>query len=302
MNELHVGGVPEHFNLPWFHVVENPARRLGPANQEPRGDGDTTVVWHEQRGGTGQMMQQLGDGTLDVAIALTEGIVTAIAKGLPARIVRFYTTTPLQWGVHVAAGSSIGEEADIGPDHRYAVSRLGSGSHLMAHVLADRLGHTVADDRFVIVGDIDGARQALADGDADLFLWDRFMTSLYVDNGEFRRVGVQPTPWPAFAVAARTDVLADRRAEVDDVLDAVAAAGQSFAARPADAAVAEVVERFGLADHQARDWFASTAWDDGNPADPALIDPVQQRLVALGLIDAPVPLDRLLADSAPMSD
>lgn len=271
MAELRIGGVPEHFNLPWHDAIDSDALA-------------GRVTWIDQPGGTGQMMSGLRQGDLDVAIALTEGIVAAISAGAPARIARFYTTSALQWGVHVTADSALRELVDVGSGHRYAVSRLGSGSHLMAHVLAHGLGHTVTDDRFVVVGDLDGARAALAAGDADLFLWDRFMTSPLVEAGEFRRIGVQPTPWPAFAVAVHVDVLSQRADEVTAVLDTVAAAAARFAGQPEQVAVEQVRAAHRLAADQAAEWFRSTVFDAARPVDGAVIATVIDRLSELGLV------------------
>lgn len=276
---LRVGGVPEHFNLPWHRAVE------GGAFAQPG------VAWTDMPGGTGQMMRALDDGELDLAVALTEGAIAAVAGGTPARLVRWYTTSPLHWGVHVRGGRRLTEDA-LGPDHRVAVSRLGSGSHLMAHVLADRLGYRVGDDRFVVVGDLDGARRALADGDADVFLWDRFMTSPLVAAGELDRIGVQPTPWPAFVTVAHTDLLdAGRSVEIANVLDAVAAAADELASDP-DGAAAAVAERYGLALDEATAWLSVTDFDEGEPADEDDVVEIAEQLAELGLIDeVPEPED-----------
>ncbi|MGI9601105.1 MAG: ABC transporter substrate-binding protein, partial [Acidimicrobiales bacterium] len=170
--------------------------------------------------------------------------------------------------------------------HRFAISRRGSGSHLMAHVLGDRLGFTVADDRFVEVGDLDGARRAIGNGEAELFLWDRFMTAPLVTSGEFGRIGVQPTPWPAFVVAVHNDVLAGGRSvEVANLLDTAAEAAATFCEDP-DAAVAQVVDAHGLSETDARDWFDATEFDEGEPADEDDMVEIAEQLVELGLIDA----------------
>ncbi|MDH3706132.1 MAG: ABC transporter substrate-binding protein [Acidimicrobiia bacterium] len=269
---LRVGGVPEHFNLPWH---------LGLADNRFAEPG---MTWTDMPGGTGQMMQALHDGELDLAIVLTEGAIASVAQGTPARLVRWYTTSPLQWGVHVRGGRDLSEAA-LGPEHRVAVSRRGSGSHLMAHVLADRLGYDIADDRFVVVGDLDGARRALADGDADLFLWDRFMTSPLVASGEFARVGVQPTPWPAFVTAAHTDVLdAGRSVEIANLLDAVASVADELTSD--DDAASLIAERYSLAFDEAAAWLSVTTFDEGEPADEDDVVEIAEQLVELDLIEA----------------
>ncbi len=274
---LRVGGVPEHFNLPW-HLAQA-------ADEFHRAGVD--IDWHDQPSGTGQMMRGLTEGDLDVAVALTEGIVTAISNGTPARVVALYTSSPLQWGVHVPGSSGVTELGGLGPGDRFAISRFGSGSHLMAHVLADRLGYGLTEENFVVVGTIDGARETLGAGEAEVFLWDRFMTSPLVESGDFARVGVQPTPWPAFAIAATLDCLESSADALRAALSTIAVAGERFGRQPADEVADLVVDRHGLARDVALDWFADTDWAEAGPVDPGMIASVQDRLASLDLVTEP---------------
>lgn len=271
--DLRVGGVPEHFNLPWHLAAESGALS----------DGRVEVHWHDQPGGTGQMTAALAAGDLDVIVALTEGLVAAIAGGLPARMVRLYTTSPLQWGVHVAGRSSLESTGLDGV--RFAISRLGSGSHLMAHVLADRLGLRLDGDSFVAVGDLDGARAALAGGDAEVFLWDRFMTSPLVEAGEFRRIDVQPTPWPAFVVAASDALLAqpEARSVLDGVLTAVAREATAFSGLASASTM--ISDRYGLSPTEADAWLEVTSFATATTVEPEMVAAVENRLVELGIVD-----------------
>ena len=270
--QLRVGGVPEHFNLPWHLAMES--GRLDASG--------ATVVWSDQPGGTGEMTAALAYDRLDMIVALTEGLTAAIANGLAARMLRLYTSSPLQWGVHVAGPSPLDAASLAGA--RFAISRFGSGSHLMAHVLADRLGLAINDDSFVPVGDLDGARQALGGGTAEVFMWDRFMTSPLVASGEFRRIDVQPTPWPAFTVAVADRVLARHgRAGLDAVLDEVAAQAETFVTRPD--AVELVAGRYGLELVEAQAWLDVTEFADVPQIDPTIVVAVEQRLVDLRIID-----------------
>jgi ABC-type nitrate/sulfonate/bicarbonate transport system substrate-binding protein len=237
--------VPEHFNLPWRLALESGALA------------DLGITWTDQPGGTGEMLAALADGALDVVSILTEGTVAAIADGLPATIVQVYVSSPLQWGIFVPGASDLQAEADLA-GRPIAISRLRSGSHLMAFILARRHGWTIGPDQFVTTGNLDGARAAFAAGQAEVFLWDQFMTRHLVDTGEFRQVGVLPTPWPAFVVAARDEALLGRTTEVGRLVDAVVAEAASLARRP------DVVElltgRYPLSVDSARSWLASTSF------------------------------------------
>ena len=68
MIQFKIGSVPEHFMLPWHLAMEN-----GDFQAK-----DLSVQWQDYPGGTGAMMSDLRDGLLDIAIALTEGVVSDI--------------------------------------------------------------------------------------------------------------------------------------------------------------------------------------------------------------------------------
>ena len=64
MLRLKIGGVPEHFNLPWRMAIEEGKFRAQ----------GVQLHWSDMGGGTGQMIRGLKNKTLDVAVLLTEGI------------------------------------------------------------------------------------------------------------------------------------------------------------------------------------------------------------------------------------
>ncbi len=252
---LRLGGVPEHFNLPWHLALES-----GEID-------DLDAQWEDQFGGTGEMIRKLADAELDMVSILTEGTVAAIDGGLPATILQVYVESPLQWGVHVPAGSRFTAEGDLA-GARIAISRFTSGSHLMAFVQAERMGWDIDADQFVVVGGLDGARDAFAAGEADMFLWDRFMTQPLVDSGEFRRVGVQPTPWPSFVIAVRNDVLTGATTAVGRITDAVVA--QATGLHERDDIEVILAERYGLSVEAVTGWLESTSFASRGPFDPAI--------------------------------
>ncbi|HTF82331.1 MAG TPA: hypothetical protein VL947_11410, partial [Cytophagales bacterium] len=191
MHIIKVGGVPEHYNMPWHYASDNNifAQR------------NIKISWIDYSTGTGAMMQDIDEGRLDLAIVLTEGAVAAISNGAKAKILQWYTLSPLNWGIHVAASSPISQESEIF-DKRYAVSRLGSGSHLMAHVHAQKYGKSLSHDQFVVINSLRGAETSLIDKSAEVFFWERYTTQPSVDKGIFKRIGEIHTPWPCFVVVA----------------------------------------------------------------------------------------------------
>lgn len=252
---LRLGGVPEHFNLPWHLAMES-------GDLDPVG-----VTWSDQTGGTGQMIQALDKGELDVVSILTEGTVSAINRGLQATIIGTYVQSPLSWGVFVPADSPFETEADL-EGRRVAISRFTSGSHLMAFIQADRHGWQLDDSQFVVTGGLEGTRQSFANGSSDQLLWDQFMTRPLVDSGEFRQIGVQETPWPSFVFAASNAALTGRTTDVGRVVDAVVA--QATALHDRTNIVQEIVTRYRLPANTARAWLESVSFAQRGPADPAL--------------------------------
>lgn len=270
---LHVGGVPEHFNLPWYQAIEK-----GLFEQA-----GVQVRWTDFAGGTGAMAKELRNGTLDVAVALTEGIVADIVKGNPSKIVQVYVESPLIWGIHVPAASPYQSVEEL-QGRRYAVSRMGSGSHLMAVVDARQRGWDPADLELVLVGGMDGAREAFRNGTADAFMWEKYMTKPLVDAGEFRRVGETPTPWPCFVIAVREEVLLKHGLALRKVLGIINQQTQAFQQDP-EAAVTSISNRFHLQPEDARSWLASTRWAAGGTVSPAMMGQVLHTLYDLQIID-----------------
>jgi hypothetical protein len=201
------------------------------------------------------MARALANREIDVAIMLTTSTLRAIGDGLDARIIGTHVPSPLHWGIHVQADSDIEDEAQI-RGRSVAISRFGSGSHLVPIVDAVIRGWDPNELQFVEVGTLDGARTALAAGDAEVFFWERFMTQPVVDAGEFRRVGVRLPPWPSFLVVAHSDWL--HGPSSIDVLSPVSDECRALSEDPAT--VALISERFHLSPEQAQSWLNLTDW------------------------------------------
>ena len=224
------------------------------------------VEFIEHPGGTGAMTAALRASELDAALLLTEGAVLDIVTGGDNRLVSVYVESPLVWGIHVSASSAIKNVADIA-GRRFAISRYGSGSHLIAIVDAAERGFDSQSMSFVVVDTIDGAREALAAGSADVFLWERHMTQPLVDAGEFRRIGERVVPWPAFVVSARQEYLKHNADALRRCLEIVA----DYAARlrhGADSA-ALISKTYAIDLSDASAWLADVCWSQNHeyPAD-----------------------------------
>ncbi|HHG84545.1 MAG TPA: uracil-DNA glycosylase, partial [Bacteroidetes bacterium] len=197
--KIRIGGVPEHFNLPIHLAIER-------GEFASRG---VEIEWTTFKGGTGQMTRALRNGEIDACILLTEGIIADIVKGNPSKIISQYVTTPLTWGIHTGIDNSLQHYKDIFT-RKYAISRFGSGSHLMAIVDANSKGHSLQQHQFEVIRNLDGALAALKAQESDVFYWEKFTTKPYVDQGLLRRVGEYKTPWPCFVVAASDKILQEQ--------------------------------------------------------------------------------------------
>ncbi|WP_070137346.1 substrate-binding domain-containing protein [Crocinitomix algicola] len=245
--KIRLGGVPEHFNLP-IHLAKE------------RGEFSSRGVdleWTDFGGGTGQMTKALRDNEVDACILLTEGMIADIVKGNPSKIISEYVTTPLTWGIHTSVNNDLMNYRDIF-DKQYAISRFGSGSHLMAIVDADSKGHKLGKDQFTIIKNIDGALPSLESLETDVFYWEKYTTKPLVDKGVLRRVGEYNTPWPCFVIAATDRILKEHPDSVIRMLRTIHDACDKF--MHDDSVIKQVSERYGQQLKDAERWYNSTEW------------------------------------------
>jgi sulfonate transport system substrate-binding protein len=274
MISLKIGGVPEHFNLPWRLLLEG---------GEPARAG-VDAQWQDFPDGSGAMAAALREERLDVAMLLTEGAIAGAAAG-GFKIVSVYVESPLIWGIHVPAASSLRDVDDI-RGTRYAISRNGSGSHLMSFVHARDRGWPPADIAFVVVRNLQGAVDAFEAGTADVFFWEKFMTKPLVDAQRFRRVGEFVAPWPAFVVCASSAALATKGAAIAALLNQAATSAAKLAASAGGAAL--IASRYELETADVRDWLGTTRWATRARAAATDVAPAIAALRELDLLDRPL--------------
>ena len=270
--QIRLGGVPEHFNLPVHLAAERGefARR------------GVELAWTTFRGGTGEMTRALREGTVDSCILLTEGIIADLIAGNPCKIVSGYVDTPLTWGVHTGAGSSLRHHGEA-YGGRYAISRFGSGSHLMAIVDADVQGRTLAREQFTVVGNLEGALTSLTRGDTDVFYWEKYTTKPYVDDGRLRRIGEFVTPWPCFVVAATDEVIARAPEALTRTLRVLHDSCDAFM-QTDDASIGLVADRYGLSVADATRWYHATQWAIHGWVSDKMLRSVVHSLRAAGIV------------------
>ncbi|MBI1307331.1 MAG: hypothetical protein GC181_12075 [Bacteroidetes bacterium] len=246
--QITIGGVPEHFNHPWKIAIQNKSfSNIG-----------IDIRWKYVDGGTGAMNQMLRNGELDLAIVLTEGIVADILNGNPSLIVQKFVKSPLIWGIHSAVNSKVDAESSPA-DLRFAVSRLGSGSHIMASVWAKQNGIDLHPDQFIITENLKGSIEAMQSGKADVLLWEKFTTMPYVKSGVLKRVAETVTPWPCFVIAARQDFLLKNPERVWNMLWLIRKTCRHFMLDPE--AERMISENYQLSPDEAHIWFNQTEWE-----------------------------------------
>ncbi|HAA16940.1 MAG TPA: ABC transporter substrate-binding protein [Cytophagales bacterium] len=268
---LRIGGVPEHFNFPW---------RLAHSifGFSPNG---VDFTWKDYYGGTGFMREDLHAGNLDLAVMLTEGAIADINKNPGLKIVGQYVSSPLHWGVHV--------HAEDGPldthtliNTPFAISRKGSGSHLMAYVYAQQQGWNPEELRFVEVKNLEGARKSLAEGTATAFLWEKFTTKPVVDSGEWRRIDVVLTPWPSFVVVGREEVVNQQGVAIQKLLEQI----KVYLTKTTKPQIISLINQdLGLDETDVEIWLAQTRWDCLPQISSETLSITESTLAAVGLVN-----------------
>ncbi|MDZ4666997.1 MAG: substrate-binding domain-containing protein [bacterium] len=270
---VRVGGVPEHFNLAWHLANEN----------DSFSSEGIEIQWQDIPGGTGAMCNALRNDELDIAITLTEGIVADIMAGNPSKIVQFYVNSPLRWGIYTGINSDIHSISEIN-GKKYAISRFGSGSHLMAFVNVRNLGFTInPNEDFVLVGNMDGARKALAANEADVFMWEKYMTKPLVDKGEFRFLGECATPWPCFAVVAQNKLIETDPELIAKVMEVVNRSCYELKFKENEA-THMVAWRYQLKLADAKQWFSELEYSYSEVIDEIQMVSILNDLKSLNII------------------
>ncbi|MGB3152146.1 MAG: substrate-binding domain-containing protein [Maribacter sp.] len=271
MKSVRIIGVPEHFNLPWHLAIEEGAFT-------ERG---IDLQWRDIPEGTGKMCKLLETHKTDLAIILTEGIVKSITEGNPSKIIQEYITTPLLWGIHVAAKSSFGSIKDL-ENTSAAISRFGSGSHLMAFVNAKNKDWNPNKLRFKVIDNLQGAVDGLTNGEADYFMWEHFTTKPLVDKGIFRRLGDCPTPWPCFMLVGTNEFIQANPSTITHICEIINLYASEFKNIPSiDRTLANRYEQK-LEDIQ--EWMSLTRWGQSQLPIKTLTE-VQDTLISLQLIE-----------------
>ena len=242
---IKIGGVTEHFNLPWNLAVEQQKFTLA----------NIDLNWLFYPGGTGVMTEALRSGELDMAILLTEGFISAASRGLKAKVVKEYISSPLGWGIFTGTKSSVNSIYSKLPK-KYAISKFGSGSHLMALIHAEQRGEKLTLTDLVEVKTMEGAMESLTKGETQIFYWEKYTTKPFVENGTVRMIGEFSAPWSSFLIVATDEALATKRDAIEKVLAVMDKESAAFLA--AGDTIGLLCSRFKMSEADATTWLR---WD-----------------------------------------
>ncbi|KAI0783655.1 periplasmic binding protein-like II [Abortiporus biennis] len=185
---IRVGYVREHFSSPLLQFAA--------------ADDGKTFTLVECPSGTGQLISRLTNDEIDVAIALTDPLISGIAKGSTAyKLVGSYVSTPLNWAVVTGKDSKYQSIPEL-KGTKLGISRFGSGSQTMAYVMALQQGWPTDTLEFQVNHDIERLVNSVNDGSTSAFMWEWFTTKPWLDSGKVRFIGSVPTPWPSWMIAA----------------------------------------------------------------------------------------------------
>jgi hypothetical protein len=280
---LKIGGVPEHFNLPWQLALEQ-----GLFSQF-----GLQVEWTYYAGGTGAMTAALDRGDLDMAVLLTEGFLSAVNNGLQAKIVKTYIESPLVWGIYTGAENALQnweEKADL----KYAVSRMGSGSHLMAMIHAKQRSFEILPEQFQIVQSLHGGLDALTHLESDIFYWEKFMTRPFVKSGQLKMVGEFQAPWSGFLIVASNNALREKETRIKAMLDSMIPACIEF--KENHTSLRQLRNRFEMTEQEAISWLDDTIWNNTYVIDMTSLENARTALSAIGSCKSDLDLKSILAD------
>ncbi len=272
MKTIRLGGVPEHFNYPIHQAIKNDLFNKA----------EIDLQWITYDGGTGDMTQALADDTCDVCILLTEGIISAILRDRASRIISGYVTSPLIWGVHTGKDQDTRYEDAF--DKQIAISRPGSGSHLMPTVDALMKGKSIRPDQFEVIRNLDGAIESLNSGQSNIFYWEKYTTKPVVEQGLLRRIGEFTSPWPCFMIAASDRIIQEAPEALDLMLRIIHEACEYFMNDSKSPGI--IAEKFNLSLKDATFWFHATEWATNSWVSDKTLTSVLFTLREAGIVDS----------------
>lgn len=281
---LRIGYVPEHYLLP-LHLAR-------PHFPFP-------VELTPFPSGTGHMITSLRSDHIDLAIGLTEGWVAGLltAQGKEAKgysIVGSWVKNPLRWAIVTGRNrDDINSVESLRQNRRVGVSRLGSGSHVMAFVLAQQEGW-LEDSKLEIVplGPFKDLRDGVTAGTADFFMWEHFTTkpSFQAEDTPLKNIGEIYTPWPSWHIAASSKTFPEPQEDekLGQVFESLDRGIKEFYSNTDEGVRLLGTGELGChyAEEDAREWLKAVEfYDSTKGVDARVMDGVVKVLQGAGVIE-----------------
>lgn len=250
-NTIRLAGVPEHFNFPWLSWLQ--AHQYRAFGKEWK--------WQDFPGGSGAMLAALLEDQTDLALVLTESAANAIIQGIDIQPLAVYVASPLVWGIFSGAGNPLRQVSPV-RGKKYAISRFGSGSHLVARLDAGLRGESLEENQFLPVQNLEGARLALEKQEADLFFWEKWMTKPLCDQGILKMVDERPAPWAAFVLICKPAFWKNEnnRESVTKAFGEVLEIAGNL--KVDSQAPGKIAKAYHLNESDAATWLSGTRWPD----------------------------------------
>lgn len=275
LQTIKVGGVNEHFNLPWIQLSEKSG------SEKP-----FKIEWKSFAGGTGVLTSALRNGEIDLAVLLTEGLLLDILEKDQLRLICFHVSNPLRWAIHIRQ-SDLKNQFTF-ENKRFAISRFGSGSHTMAKFLLNEKNIPYRDELMVEVGSLEGGLNSVEQNESDIFLWEKFTTEPFLEQHHLVANGEVLTPWPPFSVATTRNFLKKNASLIESIIKE---ARKNAAEILIDPSTPDYMRsRWKIEPKNASRWLSEIKWDDRLPIQSESLAPILENMKKAGLIES-VPLD-----------
>ncbi|WP_291781032.1 ABC transporter substrate-binding protein [Cecembia sp.] len=272
MEQLIITGVPEHFNFPWLKVIA----------EQPFLSAGIELVWKNESKGSGAMNKAIREEETDLAITLTESFIKDKVEGNPGRIIGWYVKSPLIWGVHLS-GKCMETKLNSLQNVPFLISRFGSGSHLMAYLLAKRENWDLSSLIFEEIGDLEGAKKSFESSGPKLFLWEKFTTKPLVDAGLFKRIDEIPTPWPCFVIVASKKAMEKYAKVLPELRDKVYQ--KAGIIKRTEGILEEMATFYAQKPEDLKSWLKDTFWAEDSSMGEEELANVFHNLVDLKIIE-----------------
>jgi hypothetical protein len=147
--------------------------------------------------GTGDMLRKLVEKEIDIGTTLMEGTVLQAVQNVldgkeeRIRVGGLYTRSPLCWALAVHPDAPL---VSTLPHVRIGISRYGSGSHIMAVLLAQQKKWTCYE--WVVCDHIQGLLEGIQKDRIDCFLWEVITTR--VGSIDVALCGYPPSSHPRY--------------------------------------------------------------------------------------------------------